>query len=241
MEKKRNFKLNREIAALIALFALLFWMVWHSPSVLLNWLHVLSDFWVFLTAIGTILMAVTTGIVIRQNSRVILDSESQMAQSERHHHDAFMPMLVIVPSRNTFSPRTTANMLGTYMRDGAAYYQLDGTVKNIGSGLALNGSVVFVFPSTSYYCTDVSLLPPIGVQDTYGMQPEKGYTEFAVKLSDNFNETDFRLSVSYEWMIVIQFSDVFGNSFYTIHNKNGLPMWVTFHRGNLSLRQKTNS
>ena len=184
-------------------------------------------------------MAVTTGIVIRQNSRVIRDAESQIEQSERHHQNAYMPMLVIAPHLHTYSPDTTSNMLTVRMWEGNAYYRLLGNIKNIGSGLAINGSVTFVFPSRPFYRTDACLLPPIGVQDAYGMPAGAGTTDFAVKLNDNFNETDFYASVSDAWMIVVQFSDVFGNSFYTIHNKSGRPMWVTFHRGIPSFRQNT--
>jgi hypothetical protein len=76
-----------------------------------------------------------------------------------------------------------------------------------------------------------------------------------IQFGKGFNETDFSQIVGKLWELIIVYEDIFGNPFYSVHEKRPLQLeklygvpgssefaapsqpWVTFHKGRVPVSQ----
>lgn len=170
--------------------------------------------WEALTAVGTVAMAVTTWWVIRQN--------------KQEHQDAFRPICVLVPDegqdavgrRNIVTCQEEAN-------DPTKRYLVQCSVKNIGSGPALNLRLIVRFPM-SPGAEPFAELSALGSKERL-TSPIK----VPVFLHERFNISDYQQAPGLVWELWLVYEDVFGNVFHTRHTKNPQEPWARFGEGNM--------
>ena len=172
--------------------------------------------WDALTAIGTSAMAITTYFVIRQGAK-------QRQDAERQHRDQFKPICVLTPYNHVDAWNKRGELIAA-IPPGQAN-QAFGTInifcalKNVGVGPALNLRLKFRFPNRneSGWSTDPWELAPLGAGKEYG----SGAAPLAVpfRLIPTFTTTDFSGIEGDLWEIWLEYEDVFGRSFRSIHSK----------------------
>ncbi len=171
--------------------------------------------WEGATAVGTIAMAVTTGVVIRQN--------------KRHHQDAFKPICVLVPDEglDTFARRDVVQH-HEESNNPSKFFLVRCAVKNIGGGPAVKLRLGMGFPPNPVARPGVEL-QPLGAQ-----QSLPSPIRVPAFLHDNFNTSDYKFAPGVVWEVWLIYEDLFGNVFHTRHTKNPQLPWARFGEGDAS-------
>lgn len=170
-----------------------------------------STAWEASTAVGTVAMAVTTVLVIRQN--------------RRQHQDAFRPICVLVPD-DGLNQSARLHILQKYEEPGKPdkFYNVRCSLRNIGVGPALQVRLIVRFSSRPGFEIK-SELPPVGAK-----QAIESPLRIPVFLHDRFNSSDFEIAPGEVWELHLIYQDVFGNTFHTCHSKNPQVQWTTLGR-----------
>jgi hypothetical protein len=201
------------------------------------------DLW---TAIGTILMAVATFVVVVQGRRHRRDDAQR-------HEDSHRPICLLTPYDGV-DPRhrrdTLLAMGDTQSDPGFGVVEIRCALRNIGSGPALNVGIMFRFRDMNGHTTPTWELAPLRPGESRGSEMEP--LRVPIQFGARFNQTDFSLIVGKLWEIVVIYEDIFGNPFYTVHEKRPLQLdklqqiagapdfsapsqpWVTFGKGKFS-------
>jgi len=178
----------------------------------------LKGWWDALTAVGTVSMAVTTVIVIRQGRRLRKDDD-------QHHRDTFKPICVLTPYDGV-DPRHWRDTLLTVHTDaprpGFGMVAIKCALRNIGCGPALNLRLLFRFHDMGGYTTQPWELAPLRPGELHGR--EDAPLEIPLQFEPRFNNTDFAMAAGKSWELILTYEDMFGSSFYSLHAKNPLQM-----------------
>lgn len=167
-----------------------------------------------LTAAGTIAMAVTTGIVIRQN--------------QRHHQDAFRPVCILVPDEglDAFARREIVEH-HEEPNNPAKFFRIHCGVKNVGGGPAIKLRLVMRFSGNPIAQPEVEL-QPLGAE-----QSNPSPVRVPAFLHERFNLADYQIAPGDVWELWLVYEDIFGNVFHTRHTKNPQQPWASFGNGGM--------
>lgn len=177
--------------------------------------------WEAFTAVGTVAMAVTTVLVIRQNKQ-------QRQEIARQHQDTFKPVCVLVPDEG-LAQMALANVVEKYEESGSSqkFYSVKCSVRNIGAGPAIRLRLYLHLP-TDQGSGQRCEFPPLGKNQSIA-SPLK----IAVFLNDQFNAGNFQLAPGTVWELWLEYEDIFGNVFHTRHTKNPQEPWAKFGKGRI--------
>ncbi len=194
-----------------------------------------------LTAVGTIGLAMATFWMAKKTRDLAV-------QEERHHQDGAMPICLLdeaVGSRgNTveFESQT------------AFQYRIYGPLRNIGHGPALNLRLVLRFPTFNNHEV-IYDLDPLGAGEVRGAEPAtttawdsesvgadvygnllaahdgRRIAVIPIAPAPGFNDTTIKMSQDAWGDIFLEYTDIFGNHFYTHHTKNRQHQWMQFGKG----------
>jgi len=199
--------------------------------------------WEAITAISTFLLTVATAAMavatknmakmtreaLKQNDELRKDTnthyEQTRNQDKQHHEDGFRPVLLLATGQSRPSDRNSA--LYTNPSASPPVVIVSRAVSNIGKGPALG---IHMF---------------IRKDEKTGFGPSIEITSieaggFAHGLSDRFvlpvvgdvlNSADLSTLKDGPWLIVLEYEDIFGNRFHSLHYKNPLKPWGVTGRG----------
>ncbi len=198
-----------------------------------------------LTAAGTIGLAIATFWMAKKTRDLAV-------QEERHHQDGAMPICLLdeaVGGRaNTVELKVQDNGSQTTFQ-----YQIYGPLRNIGQGPALDIRLVLRFSTFNNHEASYGL-DPLGAGEARGIdfapatalvaEPaivffEKQFAAhdarriaaISVSSSPGFNDTTIRGSKDAWTEIFLEYTDIFGNHFYTQHTKSPQHQWMRFGKG----------
>ena len=178
-----------------------------EPSQLKDWLDHWSNLWVFLTAIGTLAMAATTTLVIRQTAK---HHHALLAQQLKEHQDRFKPICFLSPFSgiDPLNQRHDLVAIAEPPPNNPAYgtVTLHCTLQNVGVGPALNLRITF--KSDNGDTTDPWELSPLGVGEKYG----SATTPLLIPI-----RADKCQLLAVSWQIWLDYEDIFGRKFKTVH------------------------
>ncbi|MHB1320800.1 MAG: hypothetical protein ACYCY0_04460 [Acidithiobacillus ferrivorans] len=115
----------------------------------------------------------------------------------------------------TLSPTDYVN---TYMRGD---YEINLPIKNIGKGPAINCKIIVTFQCDSI-TADGSLMA-LGVGESTLHKQKRIYATVSQP-----NPANYSSSLCGQWVITLQYSDIFGNIYYTDHHKDPNKEWGIF-------------
>jgi hypothetical protein len=179
-----------------------------------GFLHRWSDAWVLFTAVGTMALAIATFCVIWQGRKQRMDGE-------RQHRDRLKPICVLTPFDNIDPWNGRADLItrvdpppeNRAFGRVIIYY----TLKNIGTGPAVNLRLRFRFLDMNGWMTEPWELAPLGAGEQYGSTAAR--IVVPVRICEEFNESDFYSITGKMWEIWLDYKDVFGGVFQTVHSK----------------------
>lgn len=180
----------------------------------------LSDILNGFTAFGTVAMAFTTFIVIRQN--------------KKYHQDSFKPICVLVPESGVDPCYGRSEILKS--RDilpndpHHGTFEVYASLKNIGVGAAIYVKLEIRIRGIAGYGVNRQI-SPLAKGETLGDKEHP--ILIPVTFHERFNSSDFQMACGDSWEILIEYQDCFGNVFYTRHSKNPQKPWTTLGDGSI--------
>lgn len=190
--------------------------------------------WEAATAICTGAAAIFTAVMAWFTRRSIVESHTQYEktreQSEQHHQDSFRPIVVVVPPFGIESS-DRSNLLYIEPKASGANEHLCGilgVLRNVGAGPALKVTLQFRAMGKMSYGFSRELTP---LQAGDIRDESNGGLRFWVQPKPDFNSADIASAAGTSWELVLEYEDIFGNAFHTIHRKNPQMPWTECGKG----------
>jgi hypothetical protein len=178
-------------------------------------------------AVFTAAMAFYTRIAIKHSQQQFRDAQQR---DEARHQDAYRPVVVLEPfggveaaARANLVSVDPSSKMGTFR-----LFRVSCLVRNLGVGPALNVRLSFRAMGKLGYGFTQELVP-VGVGEQQG--DTKRALEVWVQSTPSFNDADLALASGTGWELVLEYEDVFGNPFHTIHRKNPQMPWTQCGKG----------
>ena len=179
--------------------------------------------WLAVESVATAFSAVFTAVMAGMTWRAIADSRE-------HHKDEFRPILVLAPADGVDPAcRDTVVRPENSPIDGAPGYALSGVIlKNIGPGPALNCRITIRFQGIQGYGVTRDL-SPVGAGGEFesGGRP----LHIPVNFSPGFNDKDLRMAPAAGWQMLLEYKDLFGQVFHTVHRSDPRVSWTSLGTG----------
>lgn len=168
--------------------------------------------WYALTAIGTLAMAGTTAWVIIQN--------------RRHHREVLRPLCVLEPLYGMDDPMARGRLLHkrTVAVSPGNFLDINCSVKNVGKGPAVNVRLGIKFTDMNGLVIEKEL----GAIAADSRWNDSHPITVPVRVSANFNQTDFGMSEDKPWELWLWYESVFKEQFFTRHAKTPQEPWTVF-------------
>ncbi len=109
-----------------------------------------------------------------------------------------------------------------------SFFCVQGILNNIGKGPALNVRLTVRFLGIEGYGVQ-SEISPLGAGDRMDFSNKS--LRLLVPFHDGFNDADFQFAPASAWEILIEYEDVFGQCFHTVHTKNQQQPWTRLGTG----------
>lgn len=179
--------------------------------------------WISIESTASAASAIATGFMAWMTYKAI-------AESRRQYRSQFRPILVIAPFEGVdLMRREDFLVIHPSSQNGEDHsYAVNGILKNIGSGPALNIRMHVRFQDIEGY-GDVAEFAPVGAGGNYGSRENP--LRIPVHLRGQFNDVDFQISPGLKWKIILEYQDVFGRMFHTIHGKDSRQPWTMIGEG----------
>lgn len=195
--------------------------------------------WNAVIAICTAFAAIFTAVMAWFTRRSIVESHAQYektrAQSDQHHQDAFRPVVVLSPFEGV-EPEDRSNVIcfdSAVGSDERRFVRISGILRNVGTGPALGIRLHFCAMGKPGYGF-VLALAPVGALERHDLAsrgPSNRPLRYPVRPTPDFNAADIALAGGTGWDLVIEYEDVFGNHFHTVHHKNPQLPWTVCGKG----------
>lgn len=173
-----------------------------------------ADFWNALTGIGTLALAGVTFCVIRQGQR-------QREDIERQHRDRFKPICLLAPYGRVDTWNRRGNLLEATPpapdTPSCGSVAIRCVLRNVGAGPALKLRLKFRFLDMNGWTSEPWELSPLGAGETCGSEAAPLLVPFPIH--ERFNQTDFAMLTGKPWEIWLEYEDVFGKPFHSVHRK----------------------
>ena len=178
--------------------------------------------WSAISAIATAIAAVATAWMACMTRRTI-------QQAHEHHKDEYRPILVLA-TYDGVEPSNRNNLLVPMLDKNNNALILHCILKNIGVGPATNVKIIVRSMGIEGYGCEREV-SPMQAGETYGKSGEP--IRIPVTTHQQFNETDLQGITNPSWEIFVEYADVFGQVFHTIHKKNPQQSWITLGKGSV--------
>ena len=188
-----------------------------------------TTFWTGAAAVFTAVMAGFTGwsIVVSQRQQ-----RRALQQSDQHHQDGFRPVLVLAPLDDAV-PLDRSRLLKLAQISPSATertYIIACLLSNIGVGPALNVHLQLRVRGIEGFGISREL-PPVSACLLGSRADPDGSIRVTFQPHAGFNDAGVQLSTGDPWELFLEYEDVFGNRFHTIHSKNPLQPWTVCGKG----------
>lgn len=190
--------------------------------------------WDEVTAISTAGAAGFTAVMAWFTRKAIQEGQGQRKeandhyaktrdQDKLHHEDTYRPLVVLNPNSKG-GDRQELLVIHPYFQ----VVVLDCHARNIGTGPALNVRLS-VRSEGRVGLGPTRELSPMAADDYF--KDSDGYISLEPHFSDTFNQQDLNNVPKGLWLLVLEYEDIFGNTFHTIHAKQKDAAWTHVGRG----------
>lgn len=181
-----------------------------------------------LMVIATVWMAWNTGRALKQNNDLRDDAnlhyQQTREQDQRHHEDEFRPVLTLAPPAGV-GANARANLFSVEYQP-VQRALIHCPIQNIGGGLALNIRMSLRKDEIAGFGPTIELVPIAG-----GATFVPNHSHFVLPAPSIFNPAELDTLRGGAWVIVLEYEDIFGNRFHTLHYKNAQQPWARTGRG----------
>jgi hypothetical protein len=194
--------------------------------------------WDAITAISTAAAAVFTAVMAWFTRKAIREGQGQRQeandhfaktreQDKHHHENGFRPLLVLTPSRPGDAV-DRKEILSVYRYPTLDVVCIKCAVCNIGPGPALNVHIHVRGDRRTGFGPSRELVP---IAPDSSFPSDGAQIEMAVAYTPAYNNADLNNLPNGLWLLVLEYEDVFGNTFHTIHSRDLQEPWTRVGRG----------
>jgi hypothetical protein len=198
-----------------------------------------KGFWEALTAIGTLAAAIATAWMACYTRKAIKDGQAQRRDADRqfaetrkqankHHQEQFRPLLVVVPSGDGAPTDRMGFVAISDPNDAVPSIYVKCAVQNIGVGPALNVKLSVRSDGITGF-GPTRELSPIAINGV--LVGTDNHFRLPVIYHKGFNMADLCNAPHGLWSLALEYEDVFGNKFHTLHRKDQGALWTQSGRG----------
>lgn len=181
--------------------------------------------------------AVATAIAALITAALAWFTRKSLLQNEKQHRDNLRPILVLVPPGGV-EPADRSTLLEFKTDAGMHRLSLTCQLQNIGTGPALNPRMHLRAMGIEGYGF-TKCFAPIRAGEALWELGDGSAVRFDAPPSDRYNSTDHVLAGGTLWELVLEYEDVFGRPFHTIHSKNATLPWTICGTGRAISRRTT--
>ncbi len=184
----------------------------------------MSGLWSVLGSLATAAAAAFTAWMVFLTNRGI-------EQNQQQHLDASRPILVFLPHHGMSEGARVRVLHYAVVPQipSVGRVMLNGAVRNIGVGPAINARITLRIRGIEGYGPVPLSLPPIGAGDFFGKVDDS--IPMPISSGNGFSDTDAQSAPGEHWELLLEYEDVFGRIFHTVHSKNPQVPWTTIGRG----------
>jgi hypothetical protein len=201
---------------------------WEAVEAVGTWV---AAFITLIMAAVTAFMAYLTREAVEESKKQRYEARQQFTETRKreaqHHQDQFRPLLVVVPPGDGAPTDRMGFVTTSDPNEERPSVFVTCTVRNIGVGPALNVRLSVRKDQRTGF-GPARELAPIAANDT--LQGSDGPFRLPVIYHDRFNKADLHTLAGGLWILVLEYEDVFGNMFHTLHRKNQGAMWTQANR-----------
>ena len=178
-------------------------------------------------AVFTAAMAFYTRVAIKRGQQQFRDAQQR---DDARHQDAYRPIVVLEPFGGIEAEsRARLVVLDPNSRMGnLRLFRIACTARNVGVGPALNVRLSLRSMCKPGYGFTQEFMP-VGAGQAHGNTTHA--LEIWVHPKPSFNDADMAQASGTGWELVLEYEDVFGNPFHTIHRKNPQMPWTECGKG----------
>lgn len=193
----------------------------------------------WVAALITLGMAIVTAVMASLTREAVEESKKQRSEAKRqfddtrkreaqHHQDQFRPLLVVVPPGDGAATDRMGFVTASAPNETPPSVFVKCTIQNIGVGPALNVRLSVRKDGISGFGPTRELAPIA----TNGMLAgTDGQFRLPVVYHQGFRDADLPGLPGSLWVLVLEYEDVFGNKFHTLHRKDQGAMWAKADHG----------
>jgi hypothetical protein len=189
-----------------------------------------------ITAWGTAIGALATAVMAFFTWRAIRNGQDERKETNKHyaetrkqenehHQDAFRPLVVLAP-HDVMSTLNRNDVLSPDPNGKTLMVKL--IAHNVGTGPALNIQLSVRSEGRTGFGPSRALAPLAAGANASN---DRHYILIDVNFTDSFNFADLANISNGHWVIVLEYDDIFGNRFYTLHSHHPHRPWIHVGRG----------
>lgn len=197
-----------------------------------------KSIWDILTAVSTAAAAVATAVMAGFTLMAVKEGKTERAeandhfaktreQDQQHHQDSGRPLLVLAPS-SPLDVIDRKNILENDLEIFQSKACIRCSIHNIGFGPAINVRLSIRQDGKTGFGPSREIIP---IAASGSFDDGEGQIILPLKYGGSYNKADLENLPHGLWALVLEYEDLFGNVFHTIHNKHKQEPWTQTGRG----------
>lgn len=170
-------------------------------------------------------------------------TRSSIKQAQRHHEESVQPILFVdiydhegLRTSNFINPIpdiTVSSSAGhnTSIIRRSVFLKIDAAISNLGQGAALNVSLEIKYEDNDgmiLKSKQVGSFPSLGKKYIGTLEFHPNEKSYFLDTDGNFKIDEYFQLALKPWRLQIDYNDLYGNSYRTIHDKFDLDKWIKF-------------
>lgn len=166
--------------------------------------------------------------LVDETHRLVESNNKLVVSEERHHQENLRPLCVFSYTGNLH------NVLNYDTRNGSSRVIINSDIENKGNGVAK--AIKIIFRLESPRCEGSLILGPVASGSKYFNGAEKHYSEtipLELSCKEDKKIPHIDLFLEQQWVIYIEYEDIFNAKFYTSYINNDSGADIAFGSGQL--------
>lgn len=189
-------------------------------------------------ACATFILAIVTAIMAFATAYMACLTRKSILQAQRHHEESSMPILYMdifnhegLRSSNFITPISSVNGSRLHVTEKSIVLKITANLANIGHGAALDISLEIKYDdkdSMILASNQVGSIPALGTKTIGRLEFKPLENSCFLDNDGNFKVEEYLPLALKVWRLQIDYKDIYGNCYRTIHNKHELDNWINF-------------
>lgn len=191
-----------------------------------------------LLAFATFILALVTAVMAVATAYMACFTRKSILQAQRHHEESSMPILYMdifnhegPRSSNFITPITSVSGSMAHITGKSIFLNIAAKIVNIGHGAALDISLEIKYENNDLMIlmsNQVGSISALGAKTIGRHEFRPLANSYFLDLDGNFKPEEYLQLAFKPWCLQIDYKDIYGNCYRTVHRKYELDDWINF-------------